>query len=104
MAHVAGAFNGITEAGGNLGAGRSHRGVRIHHQQMQFGRGFRKLRDSFHGPWVKNCFEHCIRLMLPWLNGTRFPRALADTFVTSHDALTGSSIWKHAPDGSRLAA
>ncbi len=50
LAQVAGALDRVTEAGGNLGAGRAHRGVRIHHQQVQPHRRLSKLRDKLHGP------------------------------------------------------
>ncbi len=64
LAQVARAFDRVAQAGGDLGAGRAHRCVRIHHQQVQPHRRLGELWNELHRPCVEDCIQHCIRLVL----------------------------------------
>ena len=66
LGQVARAFDGVAQAGRDLGAGRAHRRVGIHHQQVQANHRLGELWYELHSPCVEDCIQHCIRL-IAWL-------------------------------------
>ena len=66
LGQIARAFDSVAQAGRDFRAGRAHRRVGIHHQQVQANHRLGELWDKLHGPCVEDCIQHCIRLMRGW--------------------------------------
>jgi hypothetical protein len=68
LPHVTCCLDREAEAAGNLSAGGTNGRVGIDDEDVQFRRRRCNIKKRIHGPCVKKCFEHCIRLVLSLLN------------------------------------